>query len=420
MKKLSILIGILLVLSIIPLVSAQPAPGVQPLTAPNLGFDPITGIVEGFINVINRLGSSTVTMPIYGHTVTYLHLFLTWLIMFTLIWVASGIIPPFNTSEGKRTPGARKTFAVAVSLLVTFGSPLAYYLYLFITTWFSLVMIILLIILFWGLLVWVGRVRSHFGKTSAGSKLLDAESGKTRNLARRKQQDETLASDIMDREESSIEELKKLAAEEEFDSRRLIDLLRKLKAALTEAKGVEGEEATKEVSRLMGIISQLVKYESREQEIIKKQEEITGTIEKYGLEEIQNLKRDEIDEKKLIEELKDRKDIKDEKREEYARDLITHALNQSLAIKNLTEEFVRVEDFKEKELGLARQYTQNLVDSLRTTPPNFDNSIMWTDRLIGVVNKEVNIENSAMKILTNLKKFADTDFEYIKRARSVS
>jgi len=417
MKKLSILIGILLVLSIIPLVSAQPP---APETPQFLGPDPITGIVEGFINIVNRLGSSTVTMPIYGHTVTYLHLFLTWLIVFTLIWVASGIIPPFNTSEGKRTPGARKTFAVAVSLLVTFGSPLAYYLYMFITGWFTVVMIILLIILAWGLIVWVGRIRSHFGKTSAGSKLLDAKSSGVRNKARRVQQEQGLASDIMDREESSIKQLRELAEEEEYDSKRLLELLKQLKAALTEAKGVEGEEATKEVSRLMGIISQLVKYESREQDIIKKQEEISRIIEEYGLKEIQDLKRDEIDEKKLIEELKDRKDIKDEKREEFARNLITHALNLSVSIKNLTVEFDRVTEFKEKELGLAREYTQRLVDSLRTTPPNFDNSIMWTDRLTGVLRKEMNIESSAMDILTKLRDFAQTDFEYIKRARSVS
>lgn len=167
----------------------------------------ISNPIQIAINTLLRLAEATVNLPRHG-TTSALALLLTFILLFALIYPATGFIPPFKDAKSQ---GPRKAFAVAFAILVVFFSPISIYVYEFIRVYLSTLVAIalfaLFIVLFWFIIRYSGRGFAEANKVGA-------ESAKI-NLANKKIHDEVNKErQILKREDHAIQHLEQLTHEE--------------------------------------------------------------------------------------------------------------------------------------------------------------------------------------------------------------
>jgi len=167
----------------------------------------ISNPIQIAINTLLRLAEATVNLPRHG-TTSALALLLTFILLFALIYPATGFIPPFKDAKSQ---GPRKAFAVAFAILVVFFSPISIYVYeiirVYLSTLVAIALFALFIVLFWFIIRYSGRGFAEANKVGA-------ESAKI-NLANKKIHDEVNKErQILKREDHAIQHLEQLTHEE--------------------------------------------------------------------------------------------------------------------------------------------------------------------------------------------------------------
>ncbi|NQU98966.1 hypothetical protein HQ533_05900 [Candidatus Woesearchaeota archaeon] len=247
-KKLPALLTLfLIILSMIPFVSAQQ------------GSEEAFGqVFEMVISVFLNLASKTVTMPIFGGEASYLALFATWLIIFSLFWVGTGKIPPFKDS-GQEYKGARKIFAISLSLLVSFGSPLPVMITNFMHSWFSIA-IWYASILFGILLLWA--ITSLGSRGFSGLSKYGAESKQTWREASDMVRGTYREGKAVKNEGSALKGLRGLIGNEKARGANLIQELEKLKQVIVVLRNTGSPEAKEELFTSLRTFSTILQDET--------------------------------------------------------------------------------------------------------------------------------------------------------------
>lgn len=375
----SLLILLVLSLMLIPFANAQVS---------GMDGNPLTFILGNIIEMANDLGSKTVTMPIYGHQLSYLHLFLTWLILFSLMWVASGMMPPFNKDTS--AAGARKTFAVAVSLLVTFGSPVAYYLFIFVSTWVTTFVVLGLIVLGWIMLKWLGRGQAHGAKYTAETKRLRNE-GKA-------------ADNVVEDSKAAMNELRKLSNKDAILAKDMKETLIKLKRYLIAAKRAKSDSEQKaDIESSITLLSSIMNYESQMIGMETKIAQFRTFFEKDEVKLIKDLKKEDVDEAKFADELKrDHSSITDENKVEEAKKRIDNAIEIQSKIIPLFRKWEQYDTYEKGELAKVERAILDLRQALRVV--NIDASLKECSLLIGLLDLEERVIIKMEEFETEIEK----------------
>lgn len=245
----------LIILTATPLVSAQ-------LGSSDDAFGDIFDII---VKVFSNLAQKTLTMPIFGGETTYLALFASFLILFSLVWIGTSKIPPFRDS-GDEYKGARKTFSIALSILVSFGSPLPVIITQFMNSWFRTAlmwgMILGGILLLWSITSLAGRGFANVSKYGAESKQIFRETGDLLRDSRREGKS-------IRHETDAIRNLRKLTSKEIQDNQQLIRNLEELKRVIITLRSSGSAGAKKELLSSLRKFSTIFKEESLSEHLLE-------------------------------------------------------------------------------------------------------------------------------------------------------
>ncbi|MBC8494735.1 hypothetical protein H8D36_01130 [archaeon] len=358
--------------------------------------NPLTFILGNIIEMANDLGSKNVTMPIYGHQLSYLHLFLTWLILFSLMWVASGLMPPFNKDAS--AAGARKTFAVAVSLLVTFGSPVAYYLFIFVSTWVTTIVVLGLIVLGWVMLKWLGRGQAHGAKYTAET--------------RRLRNDGKAADNVIKDAKKSMNEMKKLTKLEEIDTKNLLDTLIKLKQYLSAAKMAKNDsEVRVDIENSMQMLSSMIQYESRIKNWETKEAGYITFFTNAETIAIKDFKRSSVDENAFATHLVTRGAATAANKNDEAKKQLDAAVRDQKIIVDLFSKWRRYDTFERAEI----QKVDNEILDLRQAlgGADIDRALRDCNTLIIIIQMEEKVEEKMEEIETKIGKLVMAEHSHL-------
>lgn len=271
--------------------------------------------LSGVIQSIGDLAKQTIKLPgdalfpgaagqSANNEVSVLSLLLLFVVLFSLFWAVSVKMKVFSEHKS-----AAKAFAIAISLLVVFFTPLAFYVQAFFAGFSSLMYIavwlgiILLIYLGWS---WFGKGFSSARKTYSDIKDINANS-KMRDAGSMKVSKEAgYIKNQLQQEEKGIGELEALTRKAELTDLNVIKRLEVLLEGVKKADSVRGPQASIYKEQLMSEATNILSLESQEQNINNMIKNMMGTMDRTEVDIIRKLKMEKTDIAKVQAELKRR------------------------------------------------------------------------------------------------------------------
>ncbi|MFC2134403.1 hypothetical protein ACFLTH_07275 [Bacteroidota bacterium] len=418
-KLVSILVLVLFLLTIMPMGVLADGDDFrlfgESSVAENNGEGWIAVLASSIGGFFTSLANYVFPLPLPPHhEVSFLSMLLVFIVFFSVLFVASNKIPLFQNTEH---PGAHKAFSIAVALLVTFFSPIAFYVQNFVAYYLTAVMIYGLVILGIVAAVWVTKWGGR-GMSSTSEQLADKGARKRakadydkdmRELAEDKKYDKK----IIQKDAKSIKELEKLNIQEYRGKKDLIrawesvlEQLQNLRRKLSGASGVSNPEAQHLRDVLLQQIGNLVDVQNREEDINNKMELLTEQIGHGDANIVKNLEAEREDIRNGIIAAKNISDPDVNRRNQAADQELNKAKNFALEAEKIEKVIYNTEGEISKFDSELKDQENTLMSYLRANPPDADRAIDVIKEIIKILSEE---ENLLAKLLSIERKLAGSE-----------
>ncbi len=358
------------------------------------------------------------------HQVTFLSLLLCFIIILSVLFPVSGKLPFFKDADAARS---RTAFTVAASLLVTYFSPVAFYVYNFLVYYVSSLMSIGMLALFIVMLVLIWRHSSHAVKDS-GDMMRQQYINHAPNKSQERQIKKSTWKEKRDgwRENNIARKARSTMRDIGNFADNLLKNLNSLKDALSKSleklgeireqisKGTSGSdsEVKHAVNGIINILRNARTKFAQEASITDKIAHLNAKLNSLITKEEGYLKNSELLEAKLKGKLRGDEVISIEKQmAQYTQqaDYINreiHRIESELnQITNNGKEFISI---VEANLGKAIEHLQNQV-------PEIDLAMNYLDHCLRELPKEQNVAITIEKLVEALEKLENNEIAILRR-----
>ncbi|MFH1770815.1 MAG: hypothetical protein ABH828_04625 [archaeon] len=382
------------------------------------GVKGVKSVGEFISNGLTSLAEIMWPLPLQpDKEVNFLAVLLTFILIFSLIYPASGKLGVFKDSGyGSKSSGARKAFAISVALLVTFFSPLAYYIYTFLWKTFSVLvvygLVILSIVIFWWLTraggSAIGDTNTTFGKNKVDRKKINKDTKTEENRINKEER-------IEKREETALSNLRNLTNKELHEVTNLLQYWKDIRNKMAKLESIiTTPEGIRERDQILSEIGTLLSTESGEEALNEQMEKVEKKISKKDKVEIKRLLRDKNLAKKLMKLDKSGKlrEVDVMKDIELAEEYVMYAEKYENKLKGFTKE-------NGKLVSNVRKMSQNVKDFLLRHPPAISTALSEVSIIIEEIEKEKLIIDELEVIETKVMQQHHDAMQKIKQASQI-
>jgi len=299
----------------------------------------LTAVVNGLVGIAD----ATINLPMNMGQTSSLAMILTFIVMFALIYPATGLLSLFKPRENR---GARKAFAVAFAILVVFFSPASRYVQEFILVYFSTLVSLGLFALFIVAIWWIwvhsrkgiasaNKVGAEATKISSANKKMNAESHKIMQNAKNEEK-------MLRRERDAIDDLQHLTHQErssvhdqEKRWHNIRDQIRKLESMTTDA-------GTRLSGQIINELSAVMRSEHHQDEVNDLLYRLSMKNKNVGKKLTHLVNISDIKYSELLDHLKDKHGVD----ERHAKRMIDDARHNAVLLYNLSK---RLDNFAWQE-----------------------------------------------------------------------
>lgn len=410
----------------------------------------IEWFLDKVVVIFITLNEKTVVLFIFGKEASYLALIATWIMLYSLIWVGSGNIPPFKNDTSSSHSGARKMFAISVSLLVAFGSPMAAYITSFLRTGFNYALsygfILLTILIFWAFTKWFGWGTSSLTGLGADNAKRRSEAGKDREIAR-KQRYDNKATEKMAKKEKNLahslnRDIRRASGAFPYNmpwfnktaaffgikgKRNLMEHLEELRKKLISAQDVKSVPLRQYIDKSIHMLNSFIEGEGKELQLETQIDHLTHVLSEENMKEKELLIKEHLDQEKDMRMTK--KEYQEaltnpnmSKKIEYKKwKEETHMFNSINQVRADCNEVQRlISEMKINEgkwrsfIGQADRSTRELINYLKRDPPYLRGAIDIIPPLINELEAEGKLEDQLNNEIELITRFLNHDLTKLK------